>query len=73
MVTSYRIAHNTMGESARKVRVEMGLSRQELADLSGISSDSVYQYENNLPVYLDARRRILKQLWAIKTARQIQN
>lgn len=70
MVTINRVAHNTMGQSARKVRISLGLSRQQLADIAGISMESVYQYEHSLPVYLDARRKILKALWAIKTIRQ---
>jgi predicted transcriptional regulator len=71
MFTVNRAAQNTMGESARKVRIAMGLSRQQLADMTGVSRDSVYQYEHGLPVYLDARRKILKVLWAIKMARLV--
>jgi transcriptional regulator with XRE-family HTH domain len=59
----------TLGESARKVRLALNLTQQELATLTGISRDSVYQFEHNLPVILDARRRILKELWAIKATR----
>jgi transcriptional regulator with XRE-family HTH domain len=69
MVTMNRVETKTLGDSARKVRLALGLSQQELADRTGISRDSVYQFEHNLPVYLDARRKILKELWAIKTAR----
>jgi transcriptional regulator with XRE-family HTH domain len=70
MVTLNRVAHNTLGDSARKVRLALGLSQQQLADMTGITKDAVYQYEHSLPVTLDSRRRILKELWAIKTARQ---
>jgi transcriptional regulator with XRE-family HTH domain len=60
----------TLGQSARKVRLALHLSQQELAALTGVSRDAVYQFEHHLPVILDARRRILKELWAIKTASQ---
>jgi len=42
------------------------LTQHELAILTGISHSAVFQFEHNLPVILDARRRILKELWAIK-------
>jgi transcriptional regulator with XRE-family HTH domain len=69
MVTLTQVESKSMGDSARKVRLALGLSQQQVADLTGLSRDSVYQFEHNLPVYLDARRKILKELWAIKTAR----
>lgn len=56
-----------MGSLARKVRVSLGLTQKQLADRTGISKEAVYLFEHNLPVYLDARRRIIKELWAIKT------
>ncbi len=70
MVTLNKAAHNTMGGSARKVRIALGLSQQQLAEMTGVSRDAVYQYEHSLPVSLDARRKILKELWAIKMARR---
>ena len=69
MVTLNRVETNTLGESARKVRLALGISQQELANMTGISRECVYLFEHNLPVYLDARRKILKELWAIKAAR----
>lgn len=69
MEVSTRIPPETLGGSARKVRLSLHLTEQELAALTGISQDAVYQFEHNLPVVLEARRRILKELWSIKTAR----
>ena len=68
MAIVMRVKPETMGESARKVRLALHLTQHELAALTGISREAVYQFEHNLPVVLDARRRILKKLWAIKTA-----
>ena len=69
MVTLNRVETKTLGDSARKVRLALGLSQQQLADMTGISKESVYLFEHNLPVYLDARRKILRELWAGKMAR----
>ena len=69
MVTLNQVECITLGDSARKVRLALGLSQQELASMTGIARECVYQFEHNQPVYLDARRKILKELWAIKVAR----
>ena len=66
MVVMTRTQPETLGESARKVRLSLHLTQHELAVLTGISRNAVFQFEHNLPVILDARRRILKELWAIK-------
>jgi transcriptional regulator with XRE-family HTH domain len=68
MVVITHIEPETLGESARKVRLALHLTQQELATLTGISREAVYRFEHNLPVILDTRRRILKELWAIKTS-----
>jgi transcriptional regulator with XRE-family HTH domain len=70
MVTINSVTTNTLGDCARKVRIGLGLSQQQLADMTGISKDAVYQFEHHLPVILDSRRKILRELWAIKTARE---
>jgi hypothetical protein len=69
MVAINKIQTGTLGDSARKVRLALRLSQQQLGDMSGTSRDSVYQFEHHLPVCLDARRKILKELWAYKTAK----
>jgi transcriptional regulator with XRE-family HTH domain len=69
MVTLYRLEKGTLGNIARRVRINLGITQQELADACGISKEAVYQFENNLPVYLDARRKILKAQWSFKLAR----
>jgi transcriptional regulator with XRE-family HTH domain len=69
MLTINRTYGKTLGDSARKVRQSLGLTQQQLAEISGLSKESVYQFEHHLPVCLDARRRILKALWALKSSR----
>jgi transcriptional regulator with XRE-family HTH domain len=55
-----------IGFKARRLRINECLSRQELADMAGVSLEEVDLFEHNLPVPLDARRKILRELWAKK-------
>jgi transcriptional regulator with XRE-family HTH domain len=59
----------SLGTRARRVRLSLRLTQHELSDLSGVSRYAIYLFENSLPVTLDARRRIIKELWAIKVNR----
>ena len=59
----------TLGSMAMRVRIALRLTQRELGDMAGVSKQDVYLFEHNLPVYLDARRKILKQLWSAKAAR----
>lgn len=56
-----------MGFKARKLRISQRLSQQRLAEMAGVTKETVDLFENNLPVTLDTRRRILRELWAQKT------
>lgn len=58
-----------LGLKARRLRISSLLTQQELADLARVSLKEVALFEQNLPVALDARRRILKELWARKVSR----
>lgn len=57
----------TRGFKARKLRISLLLTQQELADMAGVSVTEVDLFERNLPLALDAKRRIFKELWAKKT------
>lgn len=57
----------SLGFKARRLRVSQLLTRQELAKLAGVSKEEVNLLEQNLPLRLDAKRRLLKELWAKKT------
>ncbi|MCK4863419.1 MAG: helix-turn-helix transcriptional regulator [Dehalococcoidales bacterium] len=57
---------STPGATARRLRISSHLSQRELADLAGIPYEQVSLFEHNLPLPLDSRRRILKELWARK-------
>jgi transcriptional regulator with XRE-family HTH domain len=55
-----------LGFKARKLRISQHLSQQEVAGKAGVSVEAVDLFEHNLPLPLDFKRRILRELWAIK-------
>jgi hypothetical protein len=57
------------GVKARQQRIANLLSRRELAELAGIPVEHVNLFEHDLPVPLDSRRRIMKELWARKNGK----
>jgi transcriptional regulator with XRE-family HTH domain len=66
MLTKVSSKQELFGSMARRVRLSLHMTQRELAEIAGVSKEAVYLFEHNLPVYLDARRKILKQLWAIQ-------
>jgi hypothetical protein len=65
-VTPTLTLNASMGFKARKLRVTKLLTQRELAENAGVSLEEVDLFEHDLPVPLDARRRILKELWSRK-------
>ena len=55
------------GDKVSRLRRSMNLTRQQVADMAHVSREEVSLFERNLPVKLDVRRRILKELWAIRS------
>jgi DNA-binding XRE family transcriptional regulator len=55
-----------LGFKVRKLRIFLRINKQELADAAGVSLNSLDLFEHNLPIPLDEKRRILKELWARK-------
>jgi transcriptional regulator with XRE-family HTH domain len=62
--TSTRVS--SIGSQVKKLRVSGRMTRRQLADAAGVSTEEVRLFERNLPVPLDSRRRMLKELWARK-------
>ena len=56
----------SLASQAGRLRRELQLTTRELADMAGVTQYQVVLFENGLPVNLDARRRIMKELWAFK-------
>jgi transcriptional regulator with XRE-family HTH domain len=63
------VTRESPGALARRVRISLHLTQQELADITGVSRDEVDLFERSLPVPLDVKRRLLKELWARKASR----
>jgi len=58
------------GQKARRLRIANLLTQQELSELAGVPLEHVDLLERNLPVPLDSRRRIHKELWSIQARKQ---
>jgi DNA-binding XRE family transcriptional regulator len=58
---------STFGSEARRLRIACFLTQQKLADMAGIPREQIDLLEHNYPVPLDSKRRILRELYAIKT------
>ena len=66
-ITLNRAKETKPGSEARRLRITLHLSKPELAVMAGVSANVVSLFEHNLPVPLDARRRINKELWSLKS------
>ena len=60
----------SVGSQARKMRVRLGLTQQELACAVGVSEKDIRLLERDVPVTLDCKRRVLKTLWGKMTIRE---
>jgi DNA-binding XRE family transcriptional regulator len=58
-----------LGFKARRLRITLDITQQEVADKAGVPVKSVDLFEHNLPVPLDYKRRILQVLWSGKNKR----
>ena len=61
---------SAIGAQVRKLRISCHLTPQQLADAAGVSTEQVNLFEQNLPVPLDSKRKILKELWARKVKKR---
>ena len=55
-----------LGFKARKLRIAQHLTQRKLAEMAGVTKEAVDLFEHNLPLPLDNKRRILRELWAKK-------
>ena len=53
-----------LGSKVRKLRIGQMMTQEELARRTGVLPGEVKFFEYGMPVRLDAKRRILKVLWA---------
>jgi len=61
------ISSSSMGLKAKRLRISSLLTQSELADLAGVPQEHVDLLERDLPLPLDSKRRILRELWAKKS------
>lgn len=61
------LSTESLGARAKKLRLAGLLTRSALALMAGVTVEEVSLFERGLPVRLDARRLIMKALWAKKT------
>lgn len=59
---------SSIGPWARRMRMTLQMTRQELADICGVSKEEVDLFEHNLPVSPDAKRKLLQELQAVRSA-----
>ena len=57
---------SSMSSEVKRLRLSSLLTQQELAEVAGVSQEEVNLFEQGLPVPLDSKRKILKELWAKK-------
>ncbi len=60
---------SSLGFEIRKLRVSRRLTQKELANMARVSQKDISLLERNLPVQLDATRRLFKELWASKASK----
>ena len=61
------LSTESLGAKAKKLRIACVLTRPALASMAGVTVEEVSLFERGFPVRLDARRLIMKALWAKKT------
>ena len=64
------INHLSAGQKIKRLRIANLLTQPELAELAGVPLAHVDMLEHNLPVPLNSKRLIHKELWAIKARKR---
>ena len=60
---------SSIGFKVKRLRISKLLTQQELANMAGISVEKVDLFEHNLPLPLDTRRKILRELLAQRASK----
>ncbi len=61
---------SNMGFKLRRLRLACLMTRNQLAEMAGVSAEDIDIFEHNMPLPLDTRRKILQQLLALYNKRQ---
>lgn len=67
-MASFRISTRepSLATQVKKLRLSCLLTQEELAQAAGVSRKEVNRLEQGLPLILNSKRKILKELWARK-------
>ena len=60
----------SLGLEAKRIRLALLLTQHELAMIAGVPLEEVDLFEHNLPVRVDVRLKILRELWARKVGKR---
>ena len=64
------VRESSIGTQARSLRISLHLTEQALANMAGVSKEEVGLLEDNLPIPLYIKNKLLKKLYAAKSARK---
>jgi len=59
----------SLGLEAKRIRLALLLTQHELATIAGVPLKEVDLFEHNLPVQVDVKLKILRELWARKVGK----
>ncbi|HJX12482.1 MAG TPA: hypothetical protein VJ377_03020 [Dehalococcoidales bacterium] len=57
---------SSIGGWAKSIRLALDLTRPQLAAMTGVDPHDIELFENNLPVSVEVRRRLVKELSATR-------
>ena len=57
----------TIEHWARRVRMALQLTQQDLTNMCGVPQEEVDLFEHNLPIPLENKLKLLRVLWVIKS------
>ena len=61
---------SSIGTQARNLRISLHLTKQELANMAGVSKEDVDLLEHDLPITLYIKNKLLNKLYATKSVRK---
>ncbi len=64
--TGYITRKSSLGYKTKRLRVSLRLTQHELATLAGVLPEEIDLLEENLPVTLATKLKILRVIWARK-------
>ena len=60
----------SLGLQAKRLRLALLLTQHELATIAGVPLEEVDLLEHNLPVQVDVKLKILRELWGRKVGKR---